>query len=74
MAQDLKAGDVQAVIARLHTLRPSSSESRRSCHREGGIAGDAREVCPQGPRGTLVELGKGLVIHLKRGGCRGLRR
>jgi len=28
VAQDLKAGDVQAVIARLHTLRPSSSESR----------------------------------------------
>jgi len=28
VAQDLKAGNVQAVIARLHTLRPTSPESR----------------------------------------------
>jgi hypothetical protein len=28
VAQDLKAGEVQAVIARLHTLRPISPESR----------------------------------------------
>jgi hypothetical protein len=28
VAQDLKAGDVQSVIARLHTLRPTSPESR----------------------------------------------
>ena len=28
VAQDLKAGHVQAVIARLHTLRPRSPESR----------------------------------------------
>ena len=30
MAQDLKAGQVQAVIARLHTLQPNSAESREA--------------------------------------------
>ena len=30
VAQDLKAGDVQTVIARLHTLRPRSPESREA--------------------------------------------
>jgi len=30
VAQDLKAGQVQAVIARLHTLRPTSPESREA--------------------------------------------
>jgi hypothetical protein len=30
VAQDLKAGQVQAVLARLHTLQPNSSESREA--------------------------------------------
>ena len=30
VAQDLKAGEVQAVIARLHTLRPNSQEGREA--------------------------------------------